>query len=65
NTVMQIVYVLAAMLAAISTWPSAVAIATLSYVTAATTIISGVDYIITYSKRAVVIHRNRTLPTHS
>jgi len=59
NTVTQIVYVLVAMLAAIGAWSSTIVINALIYITAATTIISGADYIVTYSKRAAVIHRGR------
>lgn len=60
NTVMQIVYVLAAMLAAITTaWPKIITITVLGYITAATTIISGGDYVLTYTKRAVALHRSR------
>ena len=65
NTVIQIVYVLAVMLEAINAWPSAVSTTTLSYVTAATTIISGVDYVVTYCKRAAETHRNRAVASNS
>ena len=65
NTVMQIAYVLAVMLAAISKWPASIIITILSYLTATTTIISGVDYIVTYGKRAAAVHRHRTMPSQS
>jgi cardiolipin synthase len=57
NTVVQISYVLAAISSTVTSWPSAVMVELLGYVTALTTVISGVDYIVTYSKRAANLHR--------
>jgi len=62
NTVMQISYVLAAILASSVSWPGATTISMLGYITAGTTIISGVDYVITYSRRAAALHRQVTSP---
>ncbi|HEX2583547.1 MAG TPA: CDP-alcohol phosphatidyltransferase family protein [Steroidobacteraceae bacterium] len=62
NTVMQISYVLAAIAASSVSWPSAEAISVLGYITAGTTVISGADYIITYSKRAAALHRQVATP---
>ncbi len=60
NTVMQIVYVLAVIAVAITAWPFDNIIVVLAFITAATTLISGADYIITNSKRAAAMRRNRT-----
>lgn len=62
NTVMQISYVLAAISASFVEWPQAGVISVLGYITAATTIISGADYVVTYSKRAAALHRQVASP---
>jgi len=62
NTVVQISYVLAAISASSVSWPGPQVISMLGYLTAGTTIISGADYIITYSKRAAALHRQVTSP---
>jgi hypothetical protein len=54
--------VLAAIAASSVSWPSAEAISVLGYITAGTTVISGADYIITYSKRAAALHRQVATP---
>jgi cardiolipin synthase len=65
NTVIQISYVLAAVFASAMNTPSPTTITVLGYVTAATTIISGADYMVTYGRRARAIHRNRAIPGKS
>ena len=65
NTVMQISYVLAAVFVSVINMPSLTTITVLGYVTAGTTIISGVDYIVTYGQRARIIHRNRLMSDKS
>jgi len=65
NTVVQISYVLAAVFASAMNTPSLTTIAVLGYVTAATTIISGADYMVTYGQRARAIHRSRSIQNKS
>jgi cardiolipin synthase (CMP-forming) len=62
NTVVQISYVLAAISSSIVAWPGPYTIAVLGYITAATTVVSGADYIITYSKRAAALHHRVASP---
>jgi hypothetical protein len=54
--------VLAAISASFVAWPESGVITVLGYITAATTVISGADYVITYSKRAAALHRQVTSP---
>ena len=59
NTLIQIFYVLAAMSAAAITWPDFSTVIILGWVVAVTTVISGLDYVVTYSKRAVAVSRTQ------
>lgn len=59
NTLVQILYVLGVMWAAVATWPSAQLIGAWGWLVAATTVISGVDYVVTYSRRAAAMQRTR------
>lgn len=59
NTVVQILYVLGVMWAAVMAWPGAQLINAYGWLVAATTLISGADYVVTYSRRASVLQRAR------
>jgi cardiolipin synthase len=57
NTLLQILYVSAVVYAQAMDWSLPFALQLLAWVTAITTICSGVDYVVTYSRRALVASR--------
>jgi cardiolipin synthase (CMP-forming) len=59
NTLMQILYVLAVICAAAIGWQLSWLLLIASVVTAATTLCSGMDYVLTYSRRALLASRAR------
>lgn len=59
NTLVQILYVFAVVSAAALAWAMASSISLAAWLVAATTLGSGVDYVLTYSRRAAAIRRNR------
>jgi cardiolipin synthase len=59
NTLMQILYVLAVVGAQAMSWSLPIILSLLAWLTALTTVCSGADYVVTYSRRAVVASRAR------
>jgi len=59
NTLVQIMYVLGVMWAAVASWPSVQLINAWGWLVAVTTIVSGVDYVVTYGRRAAALQRGR------
>ncbi|HSN72808.1 MAG TPA: CDP-alcohol phosphatidyltransferase family protein, partial [Steroidobacteraceae bacterium] len=59
NTVCQIVYALAVVTGAAAGWPPAWILLSLGALTFVTTAVSGLDYVIQYSQRAMALSRAR------
>ncbi len=59
NTLAQILYVFAVVFAEAMTWHMHYLVAAAAWLVALTTMSSGVDYVLTYSRRAVATHRAR------
>lgn len=59
NTLLQILFVLAVVWAAAMNWPMQTAINAAAWLVAVTTLCSGIDYVLTYSRRAAVASRTR------
>jgi len=57
NTLVQILYVFLVVLAQAMQWSPAFGLSLLTWLTAITTLCSGVDYVLTYSRRAVAASR--------
>jgi len=60
NTLVQILYVFAVVMAAAMAWSISSFISLAAWLVAATTLSSGMDYVLTYSKRAAQIARNKS-----
>jgi cardiolipin synthase len=63
NTLVQIIYVLGVMSAALIAWPGVQLLNSWAWVVALTTLVSGVDYVVTYSRRAAAMRRARRQPS--
>lgn len=59
NTLAQILYVLGVMGSAVTGWPSQAWLEAGCWIVAATTFSSGIDYVLTYSRRASALRRSR------
>jgi hypothetical protein len=59
NTLLQILYVFAVVWSAAMGWSMQAAVHAVAWLVAITTLSSGMDYVITYSRRAVVASKNR------
>jgi cardiolipin synthase (CMP-forming) len=59
NTLLQIVYVFAVVWSAAMGWSMQLAIHAVAWLVALSTVSSGMDYVITYSRRAVVASRDK------
>jgi cardiolipin synthase len=63
NTLVQIIYVLGVMSAALIAWPSVQLLNGWGWVVALTTLVSGVDYVVTYGRRAAAMRRAQRQPS--
>jgi cardiolipin synthase len=64
NTVCQILFCLAIVGAAAFTWPPEPVIVALGALVFITTTVSGIDYVLIYSRRAAMVARTRTAGAH-
>ena len=64
NTVCQILFCLAVVSAAAFAWPSEPAIIALGALVFITTTVSGIDYVLIYSRRAAAVTRTRAAGAH-
>ena len=61
NTLTQIMYVFAVVWSAAMDWPMQAVVNVVAWLVALTTVISGIDYVVTYSRRAVVASEHKRL----